>query len=56
MLTPKFKCMMQDTYWCHAVSVFTAFSSNRIGEYDTYCRIYCSTNCNTNWYSNCNST
>ena len=25
----------QDTYWCHTVSVFTAFSSNRIGEYDS---------------------
>ena len=22
----------QDTHWCHAVSVFTAFSPNRIGE------------------------
>ena len=28
----------QDTYWWHTVSVFTAFSPNRIGEYDTYCR------------------
>ena len=35
--------MSQDTYWCHTVSVFTAFSPNRIGEYDSYCRVYCST-------------
>ena len=34
----------QDTYWCHTVSVFTAFSPNRIGECDSYYRIYCSTN------------
>ena len=38
----------QDTYWCHTVSVFSAFSPNRIGEHDTYCRIYCSANCTTN--------
>ncbi len=25
----------QDTNWCHTVSLFTAFSPNRIGEYDT---------------------
>ena len=31
----------QDTYWCHAVSVFTAFSPNRVGEYDSHYRIYC---------------
>ena len=31
--------------------VFTAFSPNRIGEYDSYYRIYCSTNCSTNWCS-----
>ena len=30
-------------YWCHTVSAFTAFSPNRIGEYDTYYRIYWST-------------
>ena len=30
------------SYWCHTytVSVFTAFSPNRIGEYDTNYRIY----------------
>ena len=43
------------TYWCHTVSVFTAFSPNRIGECDSYCSIYSSTSCNTNWYSDCNS-
>ena len=31
--------LSQDTYWCHTVSVFTAFSPNRIGECDTHCRI-----------------
>ena len=41
------RILSQDTYWCHTVSVFTAFSPNRIGEYDTYCRIYCSTSCST---------
>jgi len=35
--------LSQDTYWCHTVSAFTAFSPNRIGEYDTYYRIYWST-------------
>ena len=37
-------CVAQDTYWCHTVSAFTAFSPNRIGEYDSYSRIYCCTN------------
>ena len=32
----------QDTYWCHTVSVFTAFRPNRIGKYDSRYRIYCS--------------
>ena len=38
-----------DTYWCHTVSVFTAFSPNRIGECDTYYRTYYRTYCCTNW-------
>ena len=33
----------QDTYWCHTVSAFTAFSPNRIGECDSYYRVYWST-------------
>ena len=28
--------LSQDTYWCHTVSVFTAFRPNRIGEFNTY--------------------
>ena len=47
--------LSQDTYWCHTVSAFTAFSPNRIGEYDSH-TYYCCTNCSTNWYSDCNST
>ena len=47
------RILSQDTYWCHTVSVFTAFNPNRIGEYNTHCRIYhrnyCSTNCSTYW-------
>ena len=39
----------QDTYWCHAVRSITAFSPNRIGEYDshyrTHRRIYYRTYC-----------
>ena len=46
----------QDTYWCHTVSVFTAFSPNRIGECDSYCSIYCVYGTRRKWYSNCNST
>ena len=33
------RILSQDSYWGHTVSVFTAFSPNRIGEYDTHCRI-----------------
>ena len=41
--TPRCLCrgLSQDTYWCHTVSVSTAFSPNRIGEYDSYCRTNC---------------
>ena len=38
------RIVSQDTYWCHTVSAFTAFSPNRIGEYDSHYRIYSSTN------------
>ena len=42
---------MSVPYWCHTVSVFTAFSPNRIGECDAHCSVYCrvSTTCRIYW-------
>ena len=57
------RTLSQDTHYCHTVSDFTAFSPNRIGEYDSHCRVYYHSllyllvyDTRRKWYNVCNST